>query len=120
MAAIPKGLPFEIGDVVAELGDERAVAGLLGEYCDYLSGQLASLKEASKERRLREVHRIAHAIRGGALTIGAAELADAAANLEKVSDTNAAPPTLALISKLEDQAAQIRHATMGSGYRCGS
>lgn len=118
MAAIPKGLPFEVGDVVADLGDERVVAGLLAEYCDYLSGQLASLKDASREHRSREVHRIAHAIRGGALTIGAAELADAAEHLEKVSENSTSALTLVLVSKIEERTAELLRATKGSdeGY----
>lgn len=118
MATIPKGLPFEIGDVVAELGDERVVAGLLAEYCAYLSGQLASLKEAMREHRLGEVHRIAHAIRGGALTIRAAELADAAGNLEKVAERSTSSLPTDLVSELEAQTDQLRRATRGGlpGY----
>lgn len=111
MAAMAKGLPFEVGDVVAELGDERVVAGLLAEYCDYLSGQLNLLKEALRERRLGEVHRIAHAIRSGALTIGAVELAHAAENLEKVSQRRSSSPPYVLAAEVEEQTERLRGAT---------
>lgn len=120
MAAIPKGLPFEVGDVVAELGDKRVVAGLLAEYCDYLTDQLVALKEAVLTTRPAEVHRIAHAIRGGALTIGAVDLADAAKNLEKVSDNSASQLTLFLVGRIEESARQLLLETRRSAYGCGS
>lgn len=118
MATIPKGLPFEVEDVEAVPGGGRIVARLLVGYCDYLTSQLALLKEAAQNGRLREVHRIAHAIRGGALTIGATELADAAENLEKVSKRSTSPLIPELVSTVEGRTNRFIRATHKYALGC--
>lgn len=84
MATIPEGVtPFEFEDVVAEVTDERALAELLAGYRKYLIAQRERLRQAVGQGRFEETHRVAHAIRGGALTLGATALARAAERVEK-------------------------------------
>lgn len=101
MAAMPGGLPFEIEDVVAEIADRSVAAELLAEYGRYLVRQMATLKRAALYGQAAEIHRIAHAIRGGGLTIRALGLAHAAEKLEKVTITGKSDEIGSFVSELD-------------------
>lgn len=100
---MPNGQPFVVEEVAAWIADRDAVAELLLDYSVYLHEQTAVLKRAVAEGRGSEAHRIAHAIRGGALTVQAFPLADAAHNIEKVTNSKNSAPAGALLSELESK-----------------
>lgn len=120
MAAIPEGFPFEIEDVAAEFEEKRIVAGLLADYCKYLELQVASLKRAARSRDRREIHRLAHAIRGSALTIGASALARAAENLEKVNWDIDSSAVGGYIAEVAARARELGNLPGGRGIGIGN
>lgn len=107
-------IPFEIVDTVAEGGDPELVAALLAGYREYLTQQMGALKSAALQQRTKEVHRIAHAIRGGALTIRADGLARCAKKLERAASTGNCAMIDALVSQLSARVDEVLPDTSGA------
>jgi HPt (histidine-containing phosphotransfer) domain-containing protein len=82
---------------------------LLGELEAAARADIAALETALNARDGAALRRIAHRVKGSALTMGAAPLAAAAGRLEDAPDTLASPDAArALIDELETVAAAAR------------
>jgi HPt (histidine-containing phosphotransfer) domain-containing protein len=101
MAARPEEVPFELGIAVAEAVDEHTLVELFAEYRKFLTEQMELLKRARFRRRFAEVHRLAHSIRGGALTVQAIALAGVAGELERATKAGESSAIDALIAETD-------------------
>ncbi len=63
------------------------VRSVLSSYPSHLDAQLCELQQAFQRGSQRDVHRIAHSIKGGALNLGASPLSEIALRIERSART---------------------------------
>lgn len=74
--------PLDMNYLISELGCEKTVKKILVRYASHTVTQLEKLQEAIKSFKVKEIHRISHSIKGGAMNIRALDLINTAKNLE--------------------------------------
>ena len=108
----PNGsVPFDFQRMVNNFGDEELTKQILVTYAEQLRSRLAELREAIQTDRYRDIHRIAHSIRGGAQNIYDQRLSDAARHIEEAAKhTEKGIPGAALYSVLEREVTILAEA----------
>jgi len=76
---------MDVVTAVEEFGDADTVKIVARQLIDHVDGQLQTIREAITNGDRERIRREAHAIKGGAATMEAAALSNAAAHLENVS-----------------------------------
>ena len=102
MGSAKRRIPVDLDRVFRCVAEEYAVQPILRRYPAHLQEQLKALRTALDADQEKEVHRIAHAIKGGALNLGAEGLGTAALEVERnarVGDLRAARSGLPSIEK---------------------
>ncbi len=75
--------PISIGSLVSSFGDEETATKIVSCYIRAVRSEFKQLTESVLEGNSIEIHRLAHSIRGGALSIHAEGLAKAAGSFEE-------------------------------------
>ena len=76
---------MDTATAVDEFGDGDTVKMVAGQLIDNVTGQLLTIREAIANLDREHIRKESHAIKGGAATLEAAPLSNAAAELEKIS-----------------------------------
>jgi HPt (histidine-containing phosphotransfer) domain-containing protein len=108
-AGIRSTAPIDRARLEKLVGGTEGIGELLGELEASVRSDIAALEAALAARDGAAVRRVAHRVRGSALTMGAARLAAAAARLEEAPDTLASSEAVRLLmEELESVAAAAR------------
>jgi HPt (histidine-containing phosphotransfer) domain-containing protein len=75
--------PISIASLVSSFGDEETAGKVVSCYIQAVKSEFKQLAESVLEGKAGEIHRLAHSIRGGALSIHAEGLAKAAEHFEE-------------------------------------
>jgi signal transduction histidine kinase/CheY-like chemotaxis protein len=92
--------PLDLSALEHELGDATAVRAILSGFLEQLDQQLATMAQSLALRDLDQLSRQAHSLKGGAATMEARALAEAAAALNSIAHTH---PTF------QEVAVQVEH-----------
>ena len=74
--------PVNLEYLLSQIGDEKIVMSIVRKYRNHLRTLLENLQKELHNEDYREVHRIAHSIKGGASNLGAESLQKSARHLE--------------------------------------
>jgi HPt (histidine-containing phosphotransfer) domain-containing protein len=120
---LPEPVPRAEGGPVGVFDRERALGAcpgsqevlqkLLEVFLERLASPLAAIRRAAGEGDAEGLHREAHAIKGAALNLHAAELAGLASRLESEAKAGGIEPAARLVPLLEQAAGRFREAAAG-------
>jgi CheY-like chemotaxis protein/HPt (histidine-containing phosphotransfer) domain-containing protein len=80
-----EGAVMDVATALDEFGDADIVITVAGQLIDNVTGQLQMIRQAIADEDRDRIRKESHAIKGGAATLEAAPLSNAAAHLEKIS-----------------------------------
>ncbi len=92
---------INIDYLIDDVEDINTVYCILESYCIRTTKLLTELELAIKNNNYKEIHRIAHRIRGGALTLSAAGLEKSAQVLEKAAKKHSINKGLDLLKDIQ-------------------
>jgi CheY-like chemotaxis protein len=105
---------FEPAQALAAcLGNREALGHLLAAFQSGLSKQLPAIRQAAASGDAQRVCQEAHAVKGAALNLHAAELAERAAEMEAAGKAGRLAEIAALLPALEDAARRFRSIVRG-------
>lgn len=84
----PNASPIDYPSAIREFGGAAAFEKVLDQFMDAIQGQLGQMKAALDDHDLDVLRREAHKIKGGAATLSASALAEAAARVEALAEIN--------------------------------
>jgi two-component system sensor histidine kinase/response regulator len=99
--------------LAACLGDQAMLSRLLEAFLSGLDQQLPAIRRAAEAGDARQVRQEAHAVKGAALNLHAAELAERAAEMEEAGKAGRLEEIIALLPGLEVAARRFRMNVQG-------
>ena len=87
--AMDAPLDSEIVEQIRELGGDRLLADLVDLYVEHTPGRLEAIDSGLRAGDLKQVEKAAHSIRSSSVSLGARDVAEEAAVVERLAQSGA-------------------------------
>lgn len=104
---VGEDMPVDFDAMVKDLGDREVAVQILTGYCDRVEKKLEHLNDAVYYKKISDVHREAHSIKGGSMNIHAPLLREAALELEIAAKKGRMEEFPKLLEKLRNRFTRV-------------